>query len=111
MFYFFIAKFLLDSAEYYETFDIYIYFFQSTETGENGVIGALVPRLVIGGHSQENENATHQLHSMVARNVMDSLLKPKLVTRESHAPVSLYILDYMVQSMYSPKSRKKKTSA
>lgn len=87
---------------------IFIYiFFQSTETGENGVIGALVPRLVIGGHSQENENATHQLHSMVARNVMDSLLKPKLVTRESHAPVSLYILDYMVQSMYSPKSRKK----
>ena len=90
---------------------IFIYFFQSTETGENGVIGALVPKLVIGGHSQENENATHQLHSMVARNVMDSLLKPKLVTRESHAPVSLYILDYMVQSMYSPKSRKKKTSS
>lgn len=90
---------------------IFIYFFQSTETGENGVIGALVPRLVNRGHSQENENATHQLHSMVARNVMDSLLKPKLVTRKSHAPVSLYILDYMVQSMYSPKSRKKKTSA
>ena len=48
---------------------------------------------------------------MVARNVMDSLPKPKLVTGESHAPVSLYILDYMVQSMYSPKSQKKKTSA
>lgn len=109
---YFIAKFLLDSVEYYETFDIYLFFFfQSTETGENGVIGALVPKLVIGGHSQENENATHQLHSMVARNVMDSLPKPKLVTGESHAPVSLYILDYMVQSMYSPKSRKKKTSA
>ena len=79
-----------------------MYFFQSTATGENGVIGALVPRLVNREHSQENENATHQLHSMVARNVMDSLLKPKLVTRKSHAPVSLYILDHLVQSMYIP---------
>lgn len=89
--------------------DLWYIFFQLTENGENGVSGVLVQKLVNRENNRGKENVTHQLHSMAARNVMDSLLKHKLVTRKSHAPVSLYLLNYMVQLVYSLKPRKRKT--
>lgn len=78
------ANFLLDFVEYYKCFDIFL---QSTETGENGVNGVLVPRLANRENDRGNENVTRQLHCMVARNAMESQAKTKLAMKMSIAQV------------------------
>ena len=65
-------------------FDIFL---QSTETGENGVDGVLVPRLANRENDRGNENVNRQLHCMVARNAMESQVKTKLAIKMSIAQV------------------------
>jgi len=51
------------------------------ETGERGVNGAHAVRRANKENNQGNVNATHQLHSMVERNVKEIQVKLKFATK------------------------------
>ena len=57
------------------------------ETGDNGVNGVHVLRHVNKENRRGNVNATHLLHCMVERNVMESLMKLKIATKTYHVQV------------------------
>ena len=62
------------------------------EIGENGVNGAPAVRRANRENVPENENATHQLLSMAARNVKETQVMIKFATIMSHAQVKTNFL-------------------
>jgi len=59
------------------------------EIGESGAHGALAVRRASKENNQGNENVTHQLHSMVERNVKETPGKLKIATNTSLVQVNL----------------------
>ena len=57
------------------------------ETGETGVNGAHAVRRVSKENVPGKDNAIHQLHSMVARNVKETQVMIKFATKMSHVQV------------------------
>lgn len=82
------------------------------EIGENGVNGVSAARPVSRAPKLENVNAARRLRSMVGKNVLVNLWKPRTATKMSRAQVSLtlfrnfYLLLYFFPCKIKVKRRK-----